>query len=85
MKKINFLNSKSNDFYMILLTEICTRRIQKMPGKMTSDDQLVFSPIDNFKIKTCNAVTDIVQVTERFNIPHLYLKIYHYSEKKKRF
>lgn len=69
---------------MILLTEIRTRCIKKMPGKMTSDDQLVISPIDNFKIKTCNAVIDIVcsQVTERFYIPHLYLKIYHYSKIK---
>jgi len=54
---------------VIPLTEIRTRRIKKMLGEMTSDDQSITSPIDKIKIKTYFAVIDIVntQVTKRFN------------------
>lgn len=64
-----FLDSRSNDFYFLPLTDIRTRRIKKMPGEMASDDQPIISPLDNFKIKTYYTVIDIVctQVAERFN------------------
>ncbi|KAE9523345.1 hypothetical protein AGLY_016293 [Aphis glycines] len=53
-EKNNFLESKSNDFYMIPLTEVRTRRIKKMPGEKAPDNQ----PLINI---VCT------QVAERFN------------------